>query len=29
MTGIKPQSPYQFAVFRWLLGLYLAIHMVH
>ena len=24
--GTKPQSPYQFAVFRWLLGLYLAVH---
>ena len=23
------QSPYQFAVFRWLLGVYLAIHMAH
>ncbi len=29
MTSVKPQSPYQFAVFRWLLGLYLAVHMAH
>lgn len=26
---VMSQSPYQFAVFRWLLGLYLAAHMVH
>lgn len=29
MSRVKPQSPYQFAVFRWLLGLYLAVHMAH
>ncbi len=29
MSRVKPQSPYQFAVFRWLLGLYLAFHLAH
>jgi len=29
MHGVKPLSPYQFAAFRWLLGLYLAFHMAH
>lgn len=27
MPGAKPQSAYQFAIFRWLLGLYLAVHL--
>ena len=27
--SVKPQSPYQFALFRWLLGLYLAVHFAH
>lgn len=26
MTGVKPMPAYQFALFRWLLGLYLATH---